>query len=87
MAEKKAPVAVSCTIMKNNVEQILDLKNIIDKLGVKILFDYIISPSRSNTKDVEKKLSITSKEFKYFAEQGIFYKSRKEYYVLHVNIE
>lgn len=76
MAEKEAPVAASCTIMKNNVEQILDLKNIIDKLGVKILFDYIISPSRSNTKDVEK-ISITSKEFKYFAEQGILQKPKR----------
>lgn len=76
MSEKKVPVAVSCTIMKNNVEQILDLRNMIDKLGVKIQFGYKIFPSRNNTKDVEKML-ISSNEFKYFAEFGILQKPQK----------
>lgn len=76
MSEKNVPVAASCIIMKNNIKEIVDLKNMIEKLGVKIRFDYKIIPSRNDTKDV-KKLSITNKEFRYFAENGILKKPKR----------
>lgn len=76
MTEKKLNMNVSCIIMKNNVSEVFELKEMMDQLGVKISFDYRVLPSRNNTKSVER-LSITNKEFKDIAAHGLLNKPTK----------
>lgn len=76
MVQKKIPAEVSWTIMKNNIEEISGIKDIMNELGVNISFDYRIFPSRTNAKNI-KVLSISNEDFKRFAEHGLFNEPEK----------
>lgn len=69
-------VCVSCTIMKQNVGEIGILKEMMEKIGVDISFDYKIIPSRKETKDVQR-LLITPEQFKCLEESGLVKRSHK----------
>lgn len=70
MKKLNLPISVSCTIMKSNKKEIMELKELMKVIGVNISFDYKIIPSRRNTKQISK-LMIDRDDFSLLYNSGI----------------
>lgn len=76
LKEKGCNVSATCTVMKENFDDIINIKKLMHILDINIIFDYRILESRNNTKNI-KDMLINSQEYKYLEKHGIFQKKEK----------
>lgn len=73
LKRKGSSPEINVVVMKDNVDEIIEMKNFFRNNGYKANFDFRIIPSRKNKKDIEN-LLISKNDFSRLSNENIFYR-------------